>query len=122
MGMFKDIREMQKTAKQYERPKLRDGVKQASEMIEQAQAQQQLAQHLAENGADGQAMIRALEATGTYINQMPEMRLELSVDVNGFESDVTHVQPISPAVLPQLQPGATVACRVDPGDHSKLVI
>lgn len=122
MGMFKDIRKMKKAAKQYERPKMRDALKQGAEALEQAQAQQQLAEDLTANGVDGQATIRSLEATGKQVNYQPELKLELSVDVNGFSSDVTHVQVISPAVLPQLQPGATVACKVDPNDHSKLLI
>jgi len=122
MGMFKDIRKMQKVAKQQERPKLRDALKQGAEAMEQVQADQQLAQELAENGVDGQATIRSLEATGKQVNYQPELKLELSVDVNGFSSDVTHVQVVSPAVLPQLQPGATIACKVDPNDHSRLLI
>jgi len=122
MGMFKDIRKMQKAAKQYERPKLRDAVKQGAAAMEQVQADRQLAEELARSGVDGQATIRSLEATGQYVNNMPEMKLELSVNVNGFSSDVTHVQVISPAVLPQLRPGATVACKVDPNDHTRLTI
>ena len=42
--------------------------------------------------------------------------------MNGQTSDVSHVQVVSPAVIGQLQPGATVPCRVDPSDHSKLMI
>jgi hypothetical protein len=122
MGMFKDIRKMQKAAKDVERPKMRDAIRMGAEAVEQVQADQQLAQYLATNGVDGQATIRSLEATGKQVNYEPEMKLDLSVEVNGFTSDVTHVQVISPAVLPQLQPGATVACKVDPNDNSKLLI
>jgi hypothetical protein len=122
MGMFKDLRRMQKASKDFERPKLRDAMKMGADAVEQVQADQQLAQHLATNGIDGQATIRSLEATGKQVNHQPELKFELTVDVNGFSNDVTHVQVISPAVLPQLQPGATVACKVDPNDHSQLMI
>jgi hypothetical protein len=122
MGMFKDLRKMQKAAKGVERPKMRDAIKMGADAVEQVQADQELAQYLVTNGVDGQATIRSLEATGKQVNYQPEMKLELSLNVNGFTSEVTHVQVISPAVLPQLQPGATVACRVDPNDHSRLMI
>lgn len=36
--------------------------------------------------------------------------------------DVTHVQVVSPAIIGQVQPGATVPCKVDPSDHSTLMI
>jgi hypothetical protein len=51
-----------------------------------------------------------------------KLRFELTVDVSGFTSEQTHTQVVSPAVLGQLQPGATVPCKVDPGDHSKLML
>ncbi|HSI80336.1 MAG TPA: hypothetical protein VK919_06750 [Solirubrobacterales bacterium] len=122
MGMFKDIRKMQKAAKQYERPKMRDAIRMGAEAMEDVQAQQQLAQDLATNGVDGRATVKSLEATGRQVNYQPELKMELAVEVNGFSSDITHVQVVSPAVLPQLQPGATVACKVDPNDHSRLLI
>jgi hypothetical protein len=122
MGMFKDVRSMQKASKDFERPKMRDALKMGAEAVQQVQADQQLAEHLANNGVDGTATINSLVATGKQVNYQPEMTLELSVDVNGQVSQVTHTQVISPAVLPQLQPGGTVACKVDPADHSKLLI
>lgn len=52
----------------------------------------------------------------------PELQFQLSVDVNGATSDVTHTQVVSPAVIGQLQPGAQVPVKVDPDDHSQLMI
>jgi len=48
--------------------------------------------------------------------------MELTVNVNGTESQVTHTQVVSPALIGQLQPGASVPVKVDPNDHSQLMI
>lgn len=41
------------------------------------------------------------------------------VDVNGNQSNVTHTQVVSPAIIGQLQPGASAPVKVDPNDHSQ---
>jgi hypothetical protein len=90
--------------------------------VQQLQADQGLAESLAAEGVDGKATIKSQVATGKYVNMEPELRFELTVDVNGFTSEQTHTQVISPAMLGQLQPGTTVVCKVDPNDHSKLML
>jgi hypothetical protein len=128
MGMFKDMRDLHKMGKEETKKRggmfkmTKDGLAQANEMMQQYQGDQVLAQNLAASGVDGQATIKSLVATGKEINLQPELQFELTVDVNGFTSDITHTQVISPAMLGQLQPGATVPCKVDPNDHSKLMI
>ena len=52
----------------------------------------------------------------------PNMNVTLTVDVGGSQSTVTHTQVVSPAVIGQLQPGAQVPVKVDPNDHSQLMI
>jgi hypothetical protein len=128
MGMFKDIRNLQKAGKEEVKKQggmfkmTKDGLAQANEMVQQVQADRALAEGLANEGVDGQATIKSLVATGKEVNMQPELRFELTVDVNGQTSEVSHTQVVSPAMLGQLQPGATVACKVDPSDHSKLMI
>ena len=122
MGMFKDMRDMQKMSKQYERPKLRDAVKQGKEALQQVQSDQALAERLANEGVDATATINQLQATGKQVNYQPELQMELTVNVNGTESQVTHTQVVSPALIGQLQPGASVPVKVDPNDHSQLMI
>jgi hypothetical protein len=122
MGMFKDLKGLQKASKGNTRPGLREGLRQANEAVQQVQGQQELAEHLGTNGIDGEATIKELRATGRQINLEPELELDLSVAAGGFTSDVTHVQPVSPALLGQLQPGATIAVKVDPEDHTKLIL
>lgn len=128
MGMFKDLRDLHKAGKEETKRSggmfkmAKDGLAQANEAVQQVQADRALAEDLASRGVDGKATIRSLVATGKEINLQPELRFELTVDVNGYTSDVIHTQAVSPAMLGQLQPGATVACKVDPSDHSKLMI
>lgn len=128
MGMFKDMRDLSKAGKAEKKKRggsfkmMKDGLSQANEAVQQVQADQELAEGLANDGVDGQATINSMVATGKQVNMQPELQFELSVNVNGQTSDVTHVQVVSPAVIGQLQPGSTVACKVDPSDHSRLMI
>lgn len=128
MGMFKDLRDLQKIGKEETKKRggmfrmAKDGLAQANETMQQFQVSQALAQDLATGGVPGQATIHSLAATGKEINLQPELTFQLTVDVNGFTTDVTHTQVVSPALLGQLVPGATVPCKVDPDDHTKLML
>ena len=61
-------------------------------------------------------------ATGKNVNMQPELLFQMTVDVNGSQSQVSHTQVVSPAIIGQLQPGAQVPVKVDPSDHSQLLI
>ena len=128
MGMFKDMRDLSKTGQQMKKERggslkmMKDGLAQANQMVQGVQADQQLAERLANEGVDGTATIVQMQATGNNINMQPELQFQLTVDVNGSQSTVTHTQVVSPAVIGQLQPGAQVPVKVDPNDHSQLMI
>ena len=128
MGMFKDMRDLSKTGKQMKKERggslkmMKDGLAQANQMVQGVQADQELAERLANEGVDGTATIVSMQATGNNINMQPELQFQMTVDVNGSQSNVTHTQVVSPAVIGQLQPGAQVPVRVDPNDHSQLMI
>jgi hypothetical protein len=128
MGMFKDMRDLSKAGKQMKKERggslkmMKDGLAQANEMVQGVQADQELAERLANEGVDGTATIVSMQATGANINMQPELQFQMTVDVNGSQSNVTHTQVVSPAVIGQLQPGAQVPVRVDPNDHSQLMI
>ena len=128
MGMFKDMRDLSKTGKQMKKERggslkmMKDGLAQANEMVQGVQADQELAERLANEGVDGTATIVSMQATGANINMQPELQFQLTVDVGGSQSTVTHTQVVSPAVIGQLQPGAQVPVKVDPNDHSQLMI
>ena len=69
----------------------------------------------------GTAVVKELRPTGRTFNEWPEMEIDLTVEVNGFESEVTHTEPVSPAVLAAARPGGTITVKVDPQDHSQLI-
>jgi hypothetical protein len=128
MGMFKDMRELSKAGKQMKKERggsfkmMKDGLSQANQAVQQVQADQALAEKLANEGVDGTATINQLVATGKTVNMQPELQFQMTVNVNGATSEVTHIQVVSPAIIGQLQPGATVPVKVDPSDHSQLMI
>jgi hypothetical protein len=128
MGMFKDMRDLSKTGKQMKKERggsfqmMKDGLAQANQAVQQVQADQELAERLANEGVDGTATIQQMVATGKTVNMQPELQFQMTVDVNGTQSEVTHVQVVSPAIIGQLQPGAQVPVKVDPNDHSQLLI
>ena len=128
MGMFKDMRDLSKTGKQMKKERggsfkmMKDGLAQANEAVQQVQGDQVLAEKLANEGVDATATIVQMVATGRQINMQPELQFQMTVDVNGSQSEVTHTQVVSPAIIGQLQPGAQVPVKVDPSDHSQLMI
>jgi hypothetical protein len=128
MGMFKDMRDLSKTGKEMKKERggslkmMKDGLAQANQAVQQVQGDQELAERLANDGVDGTATIIQMVATGQTINMQPQLQFQMSVDVNGSVSTVTHTQVVSPAIIGQLQPGAQVPVRVDPTDHSQLMV
>ena len=119
MGMFKDMRDLKKMSKDFERPSMKEGLAQAKEAVAGVQEQQALAQELANDGVTGQGTIKQLEATGTEINHQPEMKIDLSLDSG---QDVSVTQPVSPAMIGSMQPGATIPVTYAKDDPSKLMI
>lgn len=128
MGMFKDMRDLSKAGKKMRKEQggslkmMKDGLAQANQAVQQVQADQELAEKLANEGVDGTATIVQMQATGKQVNMQPELQFELTVDVGGSQSQVSHVQVVSPALIGQLQPGAQVPVKVDPNDHSQLML
>ena len=128
MGMFKDMRDLSKAGKEMQKDRggslkmMKDGLAQANQAVQQVQSDQALAEKLANDGVDGTATIIQMVTTGQTINMQPELQFQMSVDVNGSVSTVTHTQVVSPAIIGQLQPGAQVPVKVDPSDHSQLMI
>lgn len=122
MGMFKDLRDLHKASKEMERPGLRDSLKQANEAVQAFQAGQQQAVDVAANGVLGKAAITAMRDTGTVLNELHVLELDLTVEVNGFQSEVTHTEAVSPLLIGRLAPGAEITVKVDPEDHSRLVL
>ena len=128
MGFFKDMRDLNKPGKEMTKEHdgsfkmMKDGVAQANQMMQQVQSEQALAEKLANEGVDGTAEIQQIISTGKMVNMQPEIQFQMTVNVNGSTSEVTHLQVVPPTIIPQLQPGAPVPVKVDPNDPSQLMI
>jgi hypothetical protein len=128
MGFFKDMRDLNKTGKEMTKERggsfkmMKDGVAQANQALQQVQTDQALAERLANEGVEGTATIQQILSTGKTVNMQPEIQFQMTVNVNGQTSEVTHLQVVPPTIIPQVQPGATVPVKVDPNDHSQLMI
>jgi hypothetical protein len=82
-------------------------------------------EHLMAHGRTASATITAIRDTGSATGDADDttVELDLSVLLDGVEPyAVTHRQTISRLAIPSFQPGATVPVRVDPVDHSSLMI
>ncbi|HEY7875839.1 MAG TPA: hypothetical protein VIG64_12040 [Actinomycetota bacterium] len=74
-------------------------------------------------GTPGQATVRNISQTGTYINQNPQFIFELDVNVPGMAQYRTSATATVPMYLVQaVGPGAVLPVKVDPGDPNELVI
>jgi hypothetical protein len=133
MGFFKDIRNLQKQANAIVPPEhrgiaggfraMKDGMAQANEVLGQMNEDGQKAQYLMANGRVGTAVITDVRQTGMFVNENPQVEMDLHVTVDGIPSyAATHRQVIAQIAIPQFQPGATVPVRVDPQSPSSLII
>ncbi|HEV2813234.1 MAG TPA: hypothetical protein VGW10_08290 [Solirubrobacteraceae bacterium] len=133
MGFFKDLRNVQKQAKDMTPQEYRgmgglmrmskDGMSQMSSTMNDMQADAQKAQHLAVNGRPGTAPITAPRQTGTFVNENPEVEMDLQVTVDGMTPYAArHRQVIAMIAAAQFQPGATVPVKVDPAEPTSLIV
>src|SRR5438309_8956647 len=123
MGMFKDVRNLKKQAKDlqaqtgYKRPTLRQGLHQASDAMGQAQqvmAQQQHMQQLMTSGLAGTATLNQYRDTGMTINENPQVEMELTIAIEGRDPvQVTHSEMVPRLMMTRLAPGASLPVRVD---------
>ena len=133
MGFLKDVRNLQKQAKDMTPPEhrgvvggfraMKDGVAQANSMMGDLAGQQQKAQMLMTNGIVGQATIDAVNDTGVTVNENPQIELSLTVTVPGkdpYPASLTQV--VSRIAIASFQPGSTVPVRVSPDDPQVLMI
>ena len=133
MGLFKDMHNLQKQAKEMVPPEYRgvrggirqmkDGVAQANQVLGSIQADAQQSQHLMTNGRQGTATIMSVRQTGMFVNENPQVELSLQVTVEGLPAYAATVrQVIAQIAIPSYQPGSTVPVRVDPHDPSSVIV
>jgi hypothetical protein len=132
MGMFKDIRSMQKTAKDMVPPEhrgiaggfraLKDTAAMGAQMMNNLQTANETAARLRTTGKPGTAVVTSVQQTGTYVNKNPQVHLALQVTVDGatYPAETDAIIPM--IQIPQVQPGATIAVLVDPADPNLLML
>jgi hypothetical protein len=133
VGFFKDIRDLKKTAAQVRSPEqrgmmgsfraMRDGVATANHIVRGVAADHQKTAALMSNGIVGQARIDQVTDTGTTVNDNPQVRFNLTVNIPGRDPYPTMLtQVVSRIAIGSFQPGATVPVRVSPDDPQSLII
>ena len=108
MGIFKDIRNLKRQADSLPQgPGLREALKQAPGMMEQARQQLEAQQgnaELLESGIDGQATIKAIRDTGMTMNENPVVEFDLEVAAGGVPYEATIKQLTSRLTAAQYTP------------------
>jgi hypothetical protein len=133
MGFLKDMRSMQKTAKDMTPPEhrgvaggfraMKDLASTGAAVLGDMQEQNMTGQRLMATGRQGTATVTAIRDTGLTVNENPQVELDLQVTVDGAAPyAVTHRQVVSRVAIPAFQPGATVPVRVDPADAHTILI
>ena len=121
MGFFKDTKRLTEQAKEIQKThdvgaQLADAqasMKGAQEMM----AAQTAAANASVDGIDGTATVTAIDNGGGMVNLQPLVVLELTVMVPGRPPyPATVKQAIAAPLLAQVQPGQTVAVKVDRED------
>lgn len=92
------------------------------EQLEDRGIDEELAERLLTEGVDGMATVVQMQATGRNVNMQPELQFELVLKVGDRQQSVNHIQFISAGVITRLRPGAQIPVKVDPDDHSQLLI
>jgi hypothetical protein len=74
-----------------------------------------------QTGIPAQATIRQVWQTGTFINENPQVGMQLEVRPPGGAPYVTQLNAVVPLInIPQFQPGTVVPVKISPTDASKV--
>lgn len=119
MGIFKDIRKLQKVGK--EASAGYDPVAQmkaASAQMQQVTQQQQLIA----NGVAATATVTALRDTGTEINLQPMTAVDITIFPAGLPPIPSSMSVVGHAALSGLAVGARINVKYDPADPTTAVL
>ena len=122
MGLFKgmkDLKDITDMSKQYKRPSMLEGLAQAKD----AMAGIQETQRVTATGVPGTARVLAVTDTGATLNDHPVCEVQLEVTVPGQAPYATTIKQAIPRMqAPMLQPGTSLAVKVDPADRDVVVL
>ncbi len=122
MGLMKgmrDLKDINDVSRQYGRPKLGDALAMSKDALQGVQTMQRVGV----SGVPGSARLLSVTDTGGTLNEHPICEIQLEVTVPGHAPYTTVLrQPVPRMQAPMLQPGGTVAVKVDPNDPTTVVM
>lgn len=127
MGFFRSMNELHKQSKELDKD-FHPGEMMANGMERMKAAQAMMAQqtqaaNAALNGLDATATVVAVRQTPTMVNFQPMVEIDLTVLAPGRAPyPATVSQVVDQVTLPRLQPGASVAVKVDPNDPNTVFV
>lgn len=141
MGLFNDFGRLLDASGKQKRPGFSESIKQAADAAEQANRLQEaggiaaagmggtpsanpFVNAAAMNAAlRGSGVVKAIADTGQAFEGAKIYDVTLEVTVDGEEPfEVVHRQMIAAAALGIWQPGKVISLRVDPNDHSSVML
>ncbi len=127
MGMFKDIRQLQKQAKEIDKTwdpgaQMQEAKARMAAASQSMAVQTQTAQLLT-TGVRGRGTITAVRETGMYLNMEAVLHIDVLLMADGRPPVPASCEgPVSPAFLGRVTPGASVEVAFDPADPSIVAI
>ena len=119
MGFMKDIRDLNKLGKEAQK----DFDPAAQMRAATAQMQQMTAQtNLASSGTAATATVVAIRDTGTMVNYMPVVEVDVLVRPDGGVPWPATAVNVGHARLAGLSPGVSITVRFDPADPSTVAL
>ncbi len=92
-------------------------------LLKKQQEKKEADQKLLQTGERAQATVLALEETGMLINNQPLVDVKLQVVRHGQPPyEHSHQMVLSMLNLPQVQPGSSIAVRVDPANPRRIAL
>lgn len=127
MGLFGDVRKLQKQAKEmrqnYDPKSMLGNAVETMQATNQMMAEQTRLAGIATTGIATAAMITEVTQTELTINNQPTLRIGLTVMPDGRPPyPATVSQPVPQLYLSKATAGATVPVKVDPGNPAAIWI
>lgn len=127
MGLFGDVRKLQKQSKElrknYDPQSMLGNAMETMQAANQMMADQTRLAEVATNGVAASAVITDVTQTEMTINQQPTLRIGLTVMPDGRPPyPATVSQPVPQLYLSKATAGATVPVKIDPGDAAAVWI
>lgn len=114
-----ELKDMRQMAAAQPKTSMMDAMRQGTAAMGQATEMQ----GIAATGVAGQATIHSTAMTGTMIGHTPVVAFDVTVELPGRPGyRVEHSQMLSPLLMAQYTPGATVPVRVSVDDPSSIVL